>query len=602
VDFYQGNVLRLDLSAHAAVVEPLNMDWAQRYVGGKGLLLRYLWQEVPPQIDPWAPENPIILMSGPFAGTNVSTAGRLVIGLKSPVTGILNDSYVGGSFAPEMKFAGYDAIIVTGQSPQPVVVTIKDDAIEFVAAVPRYWGMKTSEIEASLRDDFDAEAKVLSIGPAGENEVPWACISTDQFHKAGRGGHGALMGRKNLKAIAVRGTGGVSVGDARAFLADLRALHERFVLTEDNLWANEEGTPILVQVMHDAGAMPVRNWSRASFDGIESINSDAFLKVRTKNRACYQCALACRQFHAAGGIAGEGPEYETIATCGANCGIDDMQALMRFNAECDEWGLDTISSGIVTAIAMELTERRIKDFGLRFGETEGYTRVPELVATRHGIGAELALGARALCANYAVPEMAMEVKNLELPGYDPRGAFGMSLCYATSDRGGCHMRGWTIGGEVVTGTLVPDTLEGKAEKIIGSAPPDGFGGEDFQSLKFSLILCEFWAVTYEQLRILFKHLWGRDVGDEEFARLGARVWNLGRLFNLREGVEPDDLPVKLHAEEHAHADGASAGKAIGTDAFRAALQEFYCLRGWDEHGVPTEATLAGLGVDVRLDD
>ncbi len=600
MDFYRGKVLRLDLSAHAAVVEPLNMEWAERYVGGKGLLLRYLWDEVPPGIDPWAPENPIILMSGPFAGTNVSTAARLVIGLKSPVTGILNDSYVGGSFAPEMKFAGYDAIIVTGQSPQPVVVTIKDDAIEFVPAVPKYWGMKTSEIEAALRVDFDADAKVLSIGPAGENEVPWACISTDQSHKAGRGGHGALMGRKNLKAIAIRGTGSVSVGDSTAFLEDVYALHERFVLTEDNLWANEEGTPILVQFMHDAGAMPVRNWSKGSFDGIESINSDAFLKVRTKNRACYQCAIACRQFHEAGGVAGEGPEYETIATCGANCGIDDMQALMRFNAECDEWGLDTISSGIMTAIAMDLTEKRIKDFGLRFGKAEGYTRVPELIATRRGIGTELALGARALCAKYAVPEMAMEVKNLELPGYDPRGAFGMSLCYATSDRGGCHMRGYTIGDEVLTGTLAPDTLEGKAEKIIGSAPPAGFGGEDFQSLKFSLILCEFWAVTYEQLRILFKHLWGRDISDEEFANLGARVWNLGRLFNLREGVEPDDLPIRLHAEGHAHTDGASAGRVIGTDTFKAALQEFYHLRGWDDHGVPTEAKLAELGVDVRL--
>jgi len=176
----------------------------------------------------------------------------------------------------------------------------------------------------------------------------------------------------------------------------------------------------------------------------------------------------------------------------------------------------------------------------------------------------------------------------------------MSLCYATSDRGGCHMRGYTIGDEVLTGTLAPDTLQGKAEKIIGSAPPAGFGGEDFQSLKFSLILCEFWAVTFEQLRILFKHLWGRDISDEEFANLGARVWNLGRLFNLREGVEPDDLPIRLHAGGHAHTDGASAGRAIGTDTFKAALQEFYHLRGWDDHGVPTEAKLTELGVDVRL--
>jgi aldehyde:ferredoxin oxidoreductase len=265
VDFYRGNVLRIDLTAGSATVEPLNMAWAQRYVGGKGLLLRYLWEEVPPRVDPWAPEHPIILMTGPFAGTCASTASRLVVGCKSPATGIYTDSYVGGSFAPEMKFAGYDAIIIAGQSPAPVVITIKDDAVEFVPAAGKYWGMKTSDIEAALRADFDSDAKVLSIGPGGEHEVPWACISTDQYHKAGRGGHGALMGRKNLKALAIRGSGSVSVGDAKAFLADLYRIHTDYVLTEDNLWANEEGTPVLAQIMSDAGVIPTRNWSTGTF-------------------------------------------------------------------------------------------------------------------------------------------------------------------------------------------------------------------------------------------------------------------------------------------------------------------------------------------------
>jgi len=231
VDFYRGQVLRVDLSAGSVAVEPLNTEWAEKYVGGKGLLLRYLWQEVPPRVDPWAPDNPIILMTGPFAGTNVTTASRLVVGCKSPVTGIYNDSYVGGSFAPEIKFAGYDAIIITGQAAEPVVLTIADDTVDFVPAKPRYWGMRTSEIEMALRADFDRDVKVLSIGPAGEAEIPWACISTDQYHKAGRGGHGALMGRKGLKAIAVRGTGSVSVGDAQAFLADVLRMHTDYILT-----------------------------------------------------------------------------------------------------------------------------------------------------------------------------------------------------------------------------------------------------------------------------------------------------------------------------------------------------------------------------------
>jgi len=600
LNFYKGKVLRVDLSSATSVTEPLNMEWAEKYVGGKGLLLRYLWQEVPRGVDPWAPENPIILMTGPFAGTNVSTASRLVVGCKSPATGILNDSYVGGSFAPELKFAGYDAVIITGESPEPVVVTIRDDVVSFVPAEPRYWGMRTSGIEQAMRDDFDTGAKTLSIGSGGENEVLWACLSTDQFHKAGRGGHGALFGRKNLKAVSVRGTGSVSVGDAIALLADLYRIHTDYVLTEDNLWAYEEGTPILAQAMSDAGVMPTRNWSSGTFDGVGSINSDALQKIKTKNRACYQCAIGCRQFHEAAGVAGEGPEYETIALCGGNCGIDDVEALLKFNALCDELGLDTITSGSVVAIAMDLTEQGVHDFGMRFGETEGYLKAPELIASKEGIGTDLALGARALAAKYGHPEMAMEVKNLEVPGYDPRGAFGMGLVYATSDRGGCHMRSYPIAIEIVVGTHPADSLDGKAEAIVRFGPGDGFPAENFQSAKFSAILCDFWAIPADVLARLYGYLWRREVDSAELFLVGERIWNLGRLFNLREGVEPDDLPKKFYAKEYAHTTGASAGKAMGEEEFRAALQEFYQIRGWDEHGVPSEAKLAELGVDVRL--
>jgi len=591
LDFYKGNVLRVDLSAGTTTVEPLNMEWAEQYIGGKGLLLRYLWQEVPPKVDPWSPDNPIILMTGPFAGTNVTTASRLVVGCKSPITGILTDSYVGGSFAPELKFAGYDAVIIKGKAAVPTVVVIKDDVIEFRPA-DKYVGMATSEIEEAMRQDVDPNAKTLSIGPAGENKIPWACISTDQYHKAGRGGHGALMGDKNLKAVVVRGTGSVSVGDAKEFLADIYRIHKDYILTEDNLWANEEGTPMLTEIMSDAGVIPTRNWSTGTFDAVKSINSDAFQKIKTKNRACYQCAIGCRQWHEAGGMATEGPEYETIALCGSNCGVSDIEALMRFNLECDELGMDTISCGAVVALAMDLTEKGVKDFGLRFGETESYVKAPAMIAKREGVGAELALGARALANKYGHPELSFEVKNLELPGYDPRGSFGMSLSYSTSDRGGCHMRSYPIGDEIVAGTLPPDSLEGKAEY--------NMNGQNFSSLKYTGIWCDFWAIDADQIAQLMKHVWRRDVSEDELTRVGERIWNLSRLFNLREGVEPDDLPVKLHAEEHAHTDGASAGKAIGTETFRAAGREYYDLRGWDEEGVPSEAKLTELGIDVRL--
>jgi aldehyde:ferredoxin oxidoreductase len=600
LDFYQGKVLRIDLSAGTSAVEPLNLEWAEKYIGGKGLLFRYMWEEIPAKIDPWAAEAPIILMTGPFAGTNVSTASRLVVGCKSPATGILNDSYVGGSFAPEMKFAGYDAIIIKGEAAEPTIVVVKDDVVEFRPAAPKYWGMKTSEIEEAMRQDVDPEAKTLSIGPAGEKRVPWACISTDQYHKAGRGGHGALMGKKNLKAVVVRGTGSVSVGDAKAFLAEMYRIHEEFVLTEDNLWAHEEGTPILVDLVNGAGAMPTKNWSAGSFEGTKNLNSESFQKIRVKKRACYQCAIACRNFHgttfAGREVRGEGPEFETIALCGSNCCIDDIDALMKFNELCDELGMDTISTGSVTALAMDLTERGIADLGLRFGEVDGYVKAPELIASREGVGADLALGARGLAAKYGHPELAMEVKNLELPGYDPRGTFGMALEYATSDRGACHMRGFPVGQEIVEGTMPAHTLAGKADWLINAKT----GGQNFFALKFSGIWCDFWAIDLEQIAILMRHLWGRDVSHDELMRLGERIWNLGRLFNVREGLTAADDTVPSRMHDEALGEGPAAGIVIGRAEFAASLAEYYELRGWDEAGVPREAKLEELGVDVRL--
>ncbi len=587
--FYAGAVLTIDLSAGTTAVEPLDLEWAEQYIGGKGLLLRYLWDLVPAGIDPWSPDNPIILMTGPLAGTGACTGSRLVVGCKSPITGVLNDSYVGGSFAPELKFAGYDAVIITGEAAEPTVVTIADDVVELRPA-QKYWGLKTSEIEAAMRSDFDPNAKTLSIGPAGEREIPWACISTDQFHKAGRGGHGALMGRKNLKALAVRGTGGVTVGDARAFLAYLLDLQAQFMA--DNLWLTEEGTLVLVDPINGGGAMPTRNWSSGSFEGAGKVNSEAFSAVRTARRACSQCSMACRQWHQVPGVAGEGPEYETVALCGPNCGVADLPALMRFNAECDEWGLDTISAGAVVGLAMDLTERGIHDFGLRFGDLATYVEVPGLMAKREGIGAELALGSRALAAKYGHPELAMEVKNLELPGYDPRGSFGMSLAYATSDRGACHMRSYTVGAEVLSGTLPADSLEGKAALVVAK--------QDWTSLYYSGIWCGNFGLSREAVGGLLERVWGRSFTEEGLLRIGERIWNLGRLFNIREAAEADTAPAMTVEPAYAFSQGVSAGRSIGWTVFKAALQEYYAIRGWDPSGVPSEAKLTELGIDVRL--
>jgi len=588
MDFYTGKVLRLDLTRLHASVEPLNEEWTRLFVGGKGLLLRYLFEELAPGTDPLAPENPLILASGPFAGTLVATCSRLAVGCKSPATGTLLDSYVGGSFAPELKFAGYDLVVITGRAPEPVLVRVVDGDVDFVPAEGRYWGLETAALEALVREEMGPGAKVLSTGPAGENLVPFACLSTDQFHKAGRGGAGAVMGSKNLKALAVRGTGSVTTGDARAFTADMLRLQNERVLTDDNAWTYEEGTPALVETVNGAGSLPTRNWRSGTFDGAGAIDSAALLRIRTKVRACTQCPLACRQVHDFEGYVCEGPEFETLGLCGSNCGIADLAAVAAFNRECDELGLDTMSTGSVVGLAMDLCEAGAADYGLGFGDVATYLEVPRLIAERRGFGAELALGARDLAALKGRPDLAHEVKGLEMPAYDPRGTFGMGLGYATSDRGACHMRAFTAADDILGGSGAADSLEGKALLVAEQ--------QDFSALAWTGVWCANMALDTAFLGEHFRHLWGRETSHEELMTIGARIWNLGRLLNLREGLrrEDDTLPQRILVASHT--DGVAAGKVIGAEAFAEALAEYYSVRGWDAEGVPSNATLSRLSL------
>jgi len=591
VDFYIGRVLRLDMTALTATVEPLPAEWIRLYVGGKGLLLRYLFEELAPGTDALAPENPLILASGPFAGTAAATCSRLAVGCKSPATGTLLDSYVGGSFAPELKFAGYDVIVVTGRAPHPVLVLVEDDRVEFLPAEGRFWGLETAALEEKVREEMGPWHKVLSTGPAGEQLVPFACLSTDQYHKAGRGGAGAVMGSKNLTAVVVRGTGAVKAGDTAAFARDLLALQEERILTADNAWTWEEGTPYLVEVVNAAGALPTRNWRTGQFEDAAAIQSAELQHVRTKIRACTQCPLACRQVHRFGDHICEGPEFETLGLCGANCGIGDLATIAAFNGACDELGLDTMSTGAVVALAMDLCEKGAADYGLAFGDAEGYLAAPGLIARREGWGAELALGTRDLAALKGRPELAPHIKGLELPSYDPRGTFGMGLGYATSDRGACHMRAFTAADDILGGEAPADSLEGKPALTVEQ--------QDFSALAWTGVWCANMYIDTDFLAVHFRHLWGRETSHDELMTIGARIWNLGRLLNLREGFrrEDDRLPAILAVP---HPDGAAAGKTVSAAEFGAALDEYYRVRGWDADGVPTEKTLAKLSLDVRL--
>ena len=593
VDFYTGRVLRLDLTALTATVEPLDEEWARLYVGGKGLLLRYLFAELRAGHRRARSREPAHPGHGPFAGTAAATCSRLAVGCKSPATGTLLDSYVGGSFAPELKFAGYDVVVITGRAPHPVLVLIEDDRVEFLPAEGRFWGLETAALEQQVREEMGPWHKVLSTGPAGEQPralrlplhrpVPQGRPRRRRRRdgqQEPQGGGGARHRRRHRRRRRPR---------SRATCSTCRTSASS---PPDNAWTYEEGTPFLVDLVNAAGALPTRNWRAGQFEGADRIDSAKLLEVRTKIRACTQCPLACRQVHRFGDHVCEGPEFETLGLCGANCGIGDLAAIAAFNRACDELGLDTMSTGAVVALAMDLCEQGAADYGLAFGDAAGYLAAPGLIARREGWGAELALGARDLAALKGRPELAPHIKGLELPAYDPRGTFGMGLGYATSDRGACHMRAFTRRRRHPRRMRRRPTPWRASRQLVAEQ-------QDFSALAWTGVWCANMYMDTDFLGVHFRHLWGRETSHEELMTTGARIWNLGRLLNLREGFgrEHDRLPAILDVP---HPDGAAAGKTVGAEEFRAALDEYYRVRGWDADGVPTEETLARLSLDVRL--
>ncbi|RLI07436.1 aldehyde ferredoxin oxidoreductase [Candidatus Bathyarchaeota archaeon] len=448
----------------------------------------------------------------------------------------------------------------------------------------------------------DEEIKVAAIGPAGENLVKFACITNDLYRQAARGGTGAVMGSKNLKAVAVRGTGGVKVPDIDAYMELCREIIKEDVLgNPDNEWATTDGTPIIVDLSQEAALLPTRNFQSGEFEHAGRINSEAMKKeIVARRKACYGCPLGCGNLSRikTGPFANtvvEGPEYETLALVGSNCGIDRLDAIARFNLLCDDLGLDTISTGNVVAWAMELYERGIigpEDTGgleLRFGNVDAYIKMPELIAFRKGIGDILAEGvARAAKAiGKGSERYALHVKGLEYPGYDPRGSIGMALAYATSDRGACHLRSWIVAVEAF-GELDPFTPEGKAKIVIED--------QDRNSVKWSFIICDFYAIGYENMARLGSACTGWDLKPEELKLIGERIWNLTRMFNVREGFtrKDDSLPPRMSQDPLPS--GKTKGKVVRPEDFEKMLDEYYRLRGWDENGVPRPETLARLGL------
>ena len=585
MNLYSGQVLHVDLTAQEIQPKPTNKDWLQEYIGGWGLAVKYFYEEVDPKTDPLSADNALVIMTGPLCGTLAPTASRTSLVSKSPHTGTIFETNVGGAFGPELKFAGYDGIVITGRAEHPVYLRIEDDRVSLEDAEPSR-GKGIFETEKWLAGQMGHGVKSLCIGPAGENLVTYACIGSEAYRQMGRGGGGALFGAKNLKAIACRGTGGVQVEDLGVFWEKVTQHKESNLLTDENLWAKNDGTPMLIDVTNEIGIHPTRNYSAGVNPNRHALDAEAIHAVKIGDRACASCPLGCGNFTSVNGVQMEGPEYETLCLGGSNCEINDMEQVMRFNRLCDDLGLDTMSTGCTIGLAMELTESAVKDFGLKFGQAEEYLKVvTEIANLSSPRGQDLALGAAQLAEKYGVPEKAAHSKGLEMPAYDPRGSYGMGLAYATSERGACHLRAFTI--------FADDPFKFKA------MARDVIDGQNSNAVKWSMCFCDFWgSIDTTVMADMLSAGLGRQVSAEDLEKAGERIWNLVRLFNLKAGFTASDDTLSEKITKQALKDGPHAGRVLNEENLEEMKVLYYHLRGWDEEGRPKEEKLR----ELRLQD
>lgn len=588
-----GKVLEIDLNALASKTYPLDMEMARQFIGGRGLGARLLWDMVGPDVDPLSPENVLIFTNGPLTGTGYQTSNRFSVTTKSPLTGTVLDANSGGFWGMQFKKAGYDVLVVRGKSDKPVWIEIKNDLVAFHDAC-ELWGMRVFALTEKLGQSNN-KRNVLCIGPAGENLSRIASIMNDRERALARGGPGAVMGSKNLKAIVVEGKDRPTIEDPERFkflLYETRKLLAASPLTSQAL--PEFGTVVLMNIINNVGALATRNHQQTQFEGAEAISGEELTeKYLVKNASCWACPIGCTRISKTGKVEDEGPEFESTWALGAQCGIDDLSAIIEANALCNDLGLDTISVGSTIACAMELSERGYMDSDLRFGRAEQLAPTIEAIACRYDIGAELTDGSLRLATKYGHPELSMTAKGMEMPAYDPRGLQGQGLLYATSNRGGCHMRGNMIGLEVLGLPKLIDRfqVQGKSSFVILN--------QNSSAAIDSLVLCKFtnMGVADEYFARVLSAVTGIQYATGDMIKAGERVWNLERLYNNREGftAKDDTLPPRLLTE--APGDGPSKG---WVSHLAPMLTEYYRTRGWDQNGVPTHQKLTELGLASLL--
>ncbi len=613
---WAGKILRVNLTTGTVASEPLNMDWARTYLGSRGLASKYLIEEIDPKVDPLAPENKLIWATGPLTGTMASTGGRYTVVTKGPLTGAIACSNSGGYWGAELKMAGWDMVIFEGRSAKPVYLFIEDDVAELRDAA-HLWGKTVWETEATLKKTLqDPLIRVSSIGGAGENGVLYAAIVNDLHRAAGRSGVGAVMGSKNLKAIAVRGTKGVgNLVNPKEFM---KVTYEKKKILAENGVTGQGlplyGTQVLMNVINEVGALPTRNHRDIQFEGAKDISAEAMATPRktdgkkplVTNQACFGCTIACGRIQkidpshfsvenkpqywgASGGL-----EYEAAWALGAANGVNDLDALQYANVLCNEHGMDPISFGATIGAVMELYEMGVltkEQLGIdaNFGSARALAHFAEITATGVGFGKEIGLGSKRLTEKYGHPDLSMTVKGQEFPAYDARGIQGIGLAYATSNRGACHLRGYTIASEVLGIPVKTDPLvsEGKPELV--KAFQDATAA--FDSAGICIFTSFAWGLADVQPQVAAAC--GDEFTLENLSLIGERIWNMERDFNNRAGftAKDDSLPKRLLTEP------ANSGPAKGmVNHLPTMLPLYYASRGWTAEGTLTDETRARLSL------
>jgi len=610
-------VLRVNLTKGTCTPEPLNMEWADQYLGQRGLATKYFVEEVDAKVDPLSPENKLLFTTGPLTGTMASTGGRYSVVTKGPLTNAIACSNSGGYIGAEMRFAGWDMVIVEGKSPKPVYLHIQNEKAELLPAENFIWGKTVWETEELIKTRHqDPQMRVCSVGRPAEKGVLYAAVVNDLHRAAGRSGVGTVMASKNLKAIAIRGTKGVGgIKNPKEFFASVNA--GKKVLKENAVTGQglpTYGTQVLMNILNEMGASPTRNHRDSVFEGASKISGEAMHEKRasdgkanlTTNQACFGCTIACGRISTIdpthftikdkGGYLGNsgGLEYEAAWALGNACGVDDIDALTYVNMICNEDGLDPISFGSTIGSVMELYEmgaisKEEIGFECKFGDTKAMVKLAEMTMAGEGFGKVVGLGSKRLTEKYGHPELSMSCKGQEFPAYDGRSLQGMGLSYATSNRGGCHLRGYTVASEVlgIPFKTDPQATEGKPELLKAF--------QDATAVVDSAGLCVFttFAWSLEDIQPQIQAACEGDWSMDKLNLMGERIWNMEREFNLRAGftAKDDTLPPRFLVE------GVKNGPMKGVKTrLDIMMPKYYELRGWDKEGVPTSATKQRLGL------